>query len=115
MIATIDCDIERRAIDLEIDYQKAVNQILNYLQRGHVWDTELGWDGEENRLPIHENNVTKICTILWHNGQIVAYSTGNIIQFCSRTQWAQWVATDPGQNNRRLQFKQFTEQALGSR
>lgn len=108
-------DIERKSLDLEIKcgYEKAANIILGYLQHGHVWDPRFGWDGVENKLGIHENYVTRICRLLWYEGQIIAYMVDQPV-FCSKTQWAQWTACDPSQASRKLEFKQFAQQTLGS-
>ena len=92
----VDCELERQTLDLVLNYDKTVNQVLNYLQRGHVWDPMSGWDGEENRLRIHENDMTLICQILLQEGRIVAYEHGNYAIYCSKMQWSQWATERPG-------------------
>lgn len=93
---------KRIVLDLSHNVEKLSNQVLDYLQRGHVWDPRFGWDGEENRLRIHENHMTVLCELLWFTGMIVRYRNGGGDIYCSITQWQQWATTNPSYDDMRL-------------
>lgn len=108
MITAVECELKRRLIDLDKNYERSCNVVLQYLQSGNVWDPLFGKDGDSQRMRIHENDITDICKILWHQGRIVAYTVTDIVNaqdsicFCSLTKWAEWVTCDPTIIDRRV-------------
>ena len=110
-----ELELKRIALDLEHNVEKLSNDVLNYLQRGHVWDSAFGWDGEENRLRIHEDHMTTLCELLWWRNMIVRYRNGGGDIYCSLLQWQQWKAQDPILDDIRLYPEQPPDQSLEHR